>query len=385
MEKEEMVTKEETWMYIRSIEPTPSPNTMKINLSEAAAGASTTYQEKNKAEAPTFIQQLFDIEGIKQVYHVGDFLAVDRYPKADWKAILPQIRKQFGEEPDEQAKANNLHDGYGEVQVQIQMFKGIPMQVKVSDGEEEVREGLPDRFAQAVAQAQLPNDNVVLERKWEEQAPRYGELATIAKEVAAEISAAYPEARLDSLIKLAKGEKAAAESFAARFKEVTLEMLQAEDWRDRYAALEQMDPKEKDLPVLEKALTDEKASIRRLATMYLGMIETESVLPLLEKALKDPSVTVRRTAGDCMSDIGSEKAIPAMIESLKDESKIVRWRAAMFLYEVGTEEAVPALKEAEDDPEFEVALQVKMALARIQGGEEAKGSVWKQMTEARKG
>lgn len=74
-----------------------------------------------------------------------------------------------------------------------------------------------------------------------------------------------------------------------------------------------------------------------------------------------------------------------MIESLKDESKIVRWRAAMFLYEVGTEEAVPALKEAEDDSEFEVALQVKMALARIQGGEEAKGSVWKQMTEARKG
>lgn len=372
-------------MYIRSIEPTPSPNTMKINLSEAAAGTSTTYQEKNKAEAPTFIQQLFEIEGIKQVYHVGDFLAVDRYPKADWKVILPQIRKQFGEEPDGQAKANNPHDGYGEVQVQIQMFKGIPMQVKVSDGEEEVREGLPDRFAQAVAQAQLPNDNVVLERKWEEQATRYGELATIAKEVAAEISAAYPEARIDSLIKLAKGEKAAAESFAARFKEVTLEMLQAEDWRDRYAALEQMDPKEKDLPVLEKALTDEKASIRRLATMYLGMIETESVLPLLEKALKDPSVTVRRTAGDCMSDIGSEKAIPAMIESLKDESKIVRWRAAMFLYEVGTEEAVSALKEAEDDPEFEVALQVKMALARIQGGEEAKGSVWKQMTEARKG
>lgn len=55
------------------------------------------------------------------------------------------------------------------------------------------------------------------------------------------------------------------------------------------------------------------------------------------------------------------------------------------MYEVGTEEAVPALKEAEDDSEFEVALQVKMALARIQGGEEAKGSVWKQMTEARKG
>jgi hypothetical protein len=43
---------------------------------------------------------------------------------------------------------------------------------------------------------------------------------------------------------------------------------------------------------------------------------------------------------------------------------------------------VSALKEAQDDPEFEVALQVKMALERIEGGAEAKGSVWKQMTES---
>ncbi|WP_078391112.1 conserved virulence factor C family protein [Shouchella patagoniensis] len=370
-------------MYIRSIEPTPSPNTMKLNLSEAAEGTSTTYQEKNKEDAPAFIQQLFTIEGIKAVYHVGDFLAVDRYPKADWKVLLPQVRKLFGEEPGNEKNSNEPQEGFGEVQVQVQMFKGIPMQVKVTDGEEEVRAGLPERFVTAVSNAQLPDDNVVLERKWEEQSARYGELQTIAKDVAAELEAAYSTVRLESLVQLAKGEKAAAEAFAARFKEVTIEMLQVDDWRERYATLEQMDPKEKDLPVLEVALKDEKASIRRLATMYLGMIETESVLPLLEKALNDKSVTVRRTAGDCMSDIGSENAIPAMIESLKDESKIVRWRAAMFLYEIGTEEAIPALQEAENDPEFEVALQVKMALERIQGGEEAKGSVWKQMTEAR--
>lgn len=43
-----------------------------------------------------------------------------------------------------------------------------------------------------------------------------------------------------------------------------------------------------------------------------------------------------------------------------------------------------ALRAAEDDPEFEVSLQVKMALERIEHGEEAKGSVWKQMTESRK-
>ncbi|MFL6557801.1 MAG: virulence factor, partial [Bacillus sp. (in: firmicutes)] len=50
----------------------------------------------------------------------------------------------------------------------------------------------------------------------------------------------------------------------------------------------------------------------------------------------------------------------------------------------GDEKALPALKAAENDSEFEVSLQIKMAIERIEGGESAKGSVWKQMTEARK-
>ena len=72
-----------------------------------------------------------------------------------------------------------------------------------------------------------------------------------------------------------------------------------------------------------------------------------------------------------------------MSKGLQDKSRIVRWRAAMFMYEVGDERVLPALKAAENDPEFEVQLQIKMAIERIEGGEEAKGSVWKQMTEAR--
>ena len=37
------------------------------------------------------------------------------------------------------------------------------------------------------------------------------------------------------------------------------------------------DPQLTDLPILEKALHDEKASIRRLAVVYLGMIEDKKV------------------------------------------------------------------------------------------------------------
>lgn len=57
----------------------------------------------------------------------------------------------------------------------------------------------------------------------------------------------------------------------------------------------------------------------------------------------------------------------------------------MFLFETGTEKALPALREAENDTEFEVKLQVRMAIARIAEGEEAQGSIWRQMTELRTG
>src|SRR5699024_8170242 len=111
-------------------------------------------------------------------------------------------------------------------------------------------------------------------------------------------------------------------------------------------------------------------------------IEEIEVLPYLYKALKDKAANVRRTAGDCLSDLGFQEAMPEMIETLKDDNRIVRWRAAMFLYEVGDETAIDALEEAKDDPEFEVRLQINMALERIKGGAEAKGSIWHQMTQA---
>jgi HEAT repeat protein len=97
--------------------------------------------------------------------------------------------------------------------------------------------------------------------------------------------------------------------------------------------------------------------------------------------MRDETPAVRRTAGDTLSDIGDAAATPVMIESLKDSSKIVRWRAARFLYEVGTEEARSALEEAANDPEFEVSLQARMALERIESGEEAAGTVWQQMAK----
>jgi len=370
---------------IKSIEPTPSPNTMKIILNqELEAGIRNNYNKENMKEAPPKIQAILQIEGVKGVYHVADFLAVERNAKYDWKDILSRVRQVFGEAKETNIEERKLIDDFGEVQVQVQFFKDIPLQVKLTDGTEEKRYGLPERFIEAMKKAQLEDDNYILLRKWVDQGVRYGDFDEIGHDIVEELNAAYPDERLNHLVNRARNPEYAKTVKRTKIK-VTLDMLDDPDWKKRYQLLEQMpDPTLEDLPVLEKALEDEKASIRRLATVYLGMIEDVKVLPYLYKALKDKSVTVRRTAGDCLSDLGFKEAIPKMTEALKDDSKLVRWRAAMFLYEVGDETALPALKEAENDPEFEVALQVKMAIERIEGGSEAKGSVWKQMTEARK-
>lgn len=374
-------------MKIKSIEPTPSPNTMKVLLSEELpSGKSNNYKKDQASDAPTVVKEILEVEGVKGVYHVADFLAVERNAKYDWKDILAGVRQAFGEAINEESNEKLItDDAFGEVKVFIQMFNNIPMQVKLTDGVKEERFGLQDRFKEAVLNAQQADENVVLDRQWKEQGVRYGDLEDIGKEVVDEINAAYSDERLQKLLNETSGEKDKTNKPMRSSYKVTLEMLNESDWTKRFAHLDQMNPAEEDLEVLEKALEDEKASIRRLATVYLGMIEKSDVLPLLYKALNDKSVTVRRTAGDCLSDIGDPAAIPAMIEALKDKNKLVRWRAAMFLFEVGDKQALPSLRAAENDSEFEVSMQIKMAIERIEGGEEAKGSVWKQMTEARKG
>lgn len=375
-------------MKIKGIEPTPSPNTMKIILDqELPMGKSHNYKKETTADAPVIIQNILQIEGIKGVYHVADFLAVERNAKYDWKDLLPQVRNAFGETAEQTTETSiQLDEHFGEIKVEVQMFKDIPLQVKLTDGTTEKRFGMPEYFLKARERAQLADENYILLRRWDALGVRYGDFDQIGQEVVEELMAAYPAERLEDLVSRAQIKESAAKPKPIReCKKVTLESLENPNWQIRYQLLEQMDdPELEDLPVLEKALTDEKPSIRRLATVYLGMIKEQNVLPYLYTALKDKTVTVRRTAGDCLSDLGFPEASEEMARALQDSSKLVRWRAAMFLYEVGDETVLSALKAAEDDPEFEVSMQIKMAIERIEGGEAAKGSVWKQMTEARK-
>ena len=195
-------------MKIKSIEPTPSPNTMKINLTEEMpAGKSNNYKIDEVEHAPQLIKDLLKIEGIKGIYHVADFLAVERNAKYDWKEILIEIRRVFGEETQESSQSAAIQEHYGEVNVLIQQFKGIPMQIKMNDGNSERRFALPDYFIKAIASVQNKDDNVVMQRKWKDYGVRYGDLEGIGQEVIEELMAAYPEERIHQLIATAKAGK----------------------------------------------------------------------------------------------------------------------------------------------------------------------------------
>ncbi|PIC82467.1 virulence factor [Sporosarcina sp. P1] len=370
-------------MKIKSIEPTPSPNSMKIILDTPLPdGTSHNYKKKDGAQAPEPVRSLLAIQGIKGIYHVLDFMALERIGNVAWESILAEVRSVLNEDGEslEQAEEQQIDEHFGEVYVHVQTYKEIPLQVKVFNSDEESRFGLSERFIQAMETVHHSEvENYILLRKWVDYGIRYGELQEVGEQVVQELEAAYPETRLHELV--IKAEKADEET-KVRGEKVTLAEFTVPEWETRFRLLDQMpDPDVSDYPVLTQALEDEKMSIRRLATVYLGMIEDETVIPFIEKALEDKSWAVRRTAADCMSDLGYVGFESAAIRLLQDKNKLVRWRAAMFLYESGTERALPALHEAENDNEFEVKLQVRMAIARIEEGEEAKGSIWRQMTE----
>ncbi|MDV6379073.1 virulence factor [Sporosarcina sp. GW1-11] len=373
-------------MKIKMIEPTPSPNSMKIILETALPdGTSHNYKKIDEAQAPEPIRSLLAIQGIKGIYHVMDFMAVERIGNVPWESILAEVRAILNEEDNEAGASEEiqLDEHYGEVYVHVQTYKEIPLQVKVFSSDTEKRFGLSERFIQAMERVHHSEvENYILLRKWADYGIRYGELQEVGEQVVQELEAAYPEKRLHELVE--KAEQADGQA-KVKGQKVTLDEFTVPEWEKRFQLLDQMpDPDVSDYPVLTRALEDEKMSIRRLATVYLGMIEDESVIPFIEKALEDKSWAVRRTAADCMSDLGYVRFESAAIRLLQDKNKLVRWRAAMFLYETGTEHALPALHEAENDTEFEVKLQVRMAIARIEEGEEAKGSIWRQMTERSK-
>ena len=373
-------------MKLLSIEPTPNPNSMKINLDETLGpGVSFTFIQKDKANYPEYVQKTMAIPGVDTIFQMNDFMAIQRLPHADWGSILGSIRMVLEGETRTSQKAidehTTLHERFGEVHIFMQVFRRIPMLVKVSNSIDEKRFALPQRFQDAISQASLASNNMLIERQWESLGIRYGTFDQVGEVVAEEIDATYDDKRLHLLVDGAFHYHPDQALETQSSEDELNEQLHSTDWRHRFAALSQIGANPKNVDLFITMSKDPKMNIRRLCIVYLGLIQGEKVFRPICEALKDDAVGVRRAAGDALTDLGDSRATAAMIVTLKDSNKLVRWRAARFLYEQGDERTLAALKEAADDPHFEVRMQIRQTIERIESGGSAQGTVWQQMTQ----
>ncbi|HEY9679137.1 MAG TPA: virulence factor [Drouetiella sp.] len=370
-------------LTIKSIETTPNPNSMKLNLLNPIAGKANTYSAKQTDGCPSSLLKLLEINGVQSIFVCNDFVTINRNPVCDWQLILDSVTRALGGGDSaavESQRQNTEHDG--QVNVFVQTFKGIPIQVKVTSNSEEHRVSLGERFNEASMKVRdLTNADFLQERYWAEGGVRYGTVQEVAQEVAEEIIGVIDSKSLQGLIDKATG-KATVDTSPGPV-ELWGDALKSVDWSVRLRAVQEMGVSEQTLPYLTSALADAHHQVRRMAAAALGATGSdEAVAPLCHVLLHDPSVGVKRTAGDALSDLGSQLAEPSMCEALKDKSKLVRWRAARFLAEVGTSNALPFLQAAVgNEPEFEVRLEIETAIQRIGAGAEGSAPVWKRIVE----
>ncbi len=372
-------------MRLISIETTPNPNSMKLNLDQSV-GLTATFTAKDTANCPDYVAQLLNIDGVQSVFVCGDFITMNRDPRTEWSSILDKAThllsgttsstSQAASSDAQRARGETL----GQAAVFVQTFRGIPIQVKVVDADGENRIALDTRFSDAAQLVQEKSGaDYLKERYWKNLGVRYGARDQVAAEVVDEISGSLHETQLASLVSDALGDSQQ-EHRAERPLDAIQADLASDDWHKRLTAVQEIGTSEDAVSFLIKALKDAQPQVRRLAAAALGASgSSNAVAPLATALLEDPSVAVRRTAGDALSDLGDASAQSAMCKALGDSNKLVRWRAARFLFDMGTEQALPSLQQAINDPEFEVRLEVQAAIERISGGKDTSLPAWKKI------
>ncbi len=74
-------------MSIKSIETTPNPNSMKLNLVTAVEGRPSTFTAQQSDGCPPIFIRLLEIAGVQSIFVCNDFVTVNRNPTADWQPI----------------------------------------------------------------------------------------------------------------------------------------------------------------------------------------------------------------------------------------------------------------------------------------------------------
>jgi hypothetical protein len=72
------------------VQPTPNPNAMKFMLDRPISEGSVSFLKAEQAEDHPIAKALFAIPGVASLLLLGDFLTVNKDPKASW----PQVKRK---------------------------------------------------------------------------------------------------------------------------------------------------------------------------------------------------------------------------------------------------------------------------------------------------
>ncbi|MEM9273306.1 MAG: virulence factor [Cyanobacteria bacterium P01_F01_bin.143] len=397
-------------MKLRSIETTPSPNCMKLNLDAPVTAKPLTFNKRRgdkeqgepnaqNSEVPSFVQDLLAIAGVKSIFLMDDFITLTRGGNVEWQSILTAAGKLLGladkadpsltqnvTAPGHKDVSSSSKQDFGQVEVAVQMFREIPVQVKAIAGSgEQIRVSLPERFNHALQRVIIATGaDYVAERRWAPYQPQFGNPAEIAQQVADELAVLISDQDL-SLIeqRLIDNSQTNQSRVSEKSQKELLTELKNPNWKLRLKAVQQIEVDDDTFTTIVSLLKDEKVTIRRWAAALLGSSEcAEAIAPLCEMLQGDKSPIARRTAGDALSDLGDPQASEVMIRALQDASSLVRWRASRFLTELGDESAVKKLIQAvEVETEFDVKVEMQAAIERIESGGEVQLPMWMRISQ----
>jgi hypothetical protein len=380
-------------MQLLSIETTPNPNSIKLNFDQSV-DKPVTYTVDQLDTCHGYIRSILSVGGVQSIFVCANFITLNRDPRVDWKHILDAVNTALNEAPahgdgtnsidacDDRDEQRAVAAKVGQATIVVQTFKGVPIQVKVSDAAGEKRMALDARFSDTAQAIQAATGaDYLKERYWADWGIRYGTAADVAAEVVEEISA-----RFDTFTSERIFETASSGGTTNSIRELVAiaSDLKSSDWSVRLRAVQELSEMDGTTDLLISALDDNHQQVRRLAAAALGASgDTAAVNSLSRVFLEDPFAGVRRTAGDALSDIGSVEAELSACNALSDENKLVRWRAARILADLGTDSALPYLKKALGDTQFEVNLEIECAIERIECGKESSLPMWKKIQESR--
>lgn len=71
---------------------TPNPNAMKFNLSlPVTDGKAHSFASKAEAAGHPVAARLFELDGVANVFMLGNFITVSKRPEASWNELVPSI------------------------------------------------------------------------------------------------------------------------------------------------------------------------------------------------------------------------------------------------------------------------------------------------------